>query len=527
MIVLFILIIIDSNLIMHKNYILFSKTLLNNFKFILAYFTIILSNVCYTYSQSDSLRQNPIDILRNDISAIISNPDFAIANIGVCIQSVETGEFIFKNNDSKNFVPASTQKVITTAAALDLLGEDFKFTTKLYLDGQILPGGEFLGNIIIRGLGDPTISKYYHKNPMDILENWTKKIDSMGINSIKGKIIADDSYFDDMYYGPGWSWDDFPYYYSSQVSALTINDNRVDFYIYSGDSVDDYSHITAYPVSSYYRLINNVKTVVSSNQGSVNSNREINSNVIKLNGSIPYEKSRKTSEVVNVTIDNPSMFFANLFKQKLEEKKIVVNGVLVRKADTPENIDYSAMYPVIETYSPPLSEIINVVNQESHNLAAEMIFKTLGKESSGNGSFVSGADYIAKFLAKAGVNNQNVRIVDGSGLSRLNLISPRSMVSVLSYIHRSSFREVFVKSLAKPGEPGTLKRRMGKSKAEKSVTAKTGSMNYISAICGYVNTSDNETFAFAIMLQNFTVPGTLANNLQDLLLMRLSSFSRK
>lgn len=499
----------------------------NKIRHLLIYFILVLASDYSVISQTDSLRTNSIDVLRNDISAIISNPDFANANIGICIQSVETGEFIFKHNESKNFVPASTQKIVTTSAALDLLGEDFKFTTKLYLDGQIMPNGEFLGNVIIRGLGDPTISKYYHRNPMEILENWAKKIDSLGISSIKGKIIADDSYFDNAYYGQGWSWDDFPYYYSSQVSALTINDNRVDFYIYSGDSVDDYSHITNYPVSPYYRLINNVKTAVSSNNAVINSNREINSNIIKLSGAVPFEKSRKSSQAISVTIDNPSMFFLNLFKQKLEEMKIVVNGVLVRKADTPENIDYLSMFPLIETFSPPISEIIAVINQESHNLAAEMVFKTLGKESSGIGSFESGAEFVTKYLAKAGVNTQNVRIVDGSGLSRLNLISPRSMISVLNYIYRSSFRDVFMKSLAKPGEPGTLKRRMSRSKAEKRVYAKTGSMNYISAICGYITTNDNETFAFAIMLENFTVPGTLANNLQDLLLMRLSSFSRK
>lgn len=475
---------------------------------------------------NDSTRISSIEMLRNDLTALINNPDFSNANIGILIQEVESGELIFQHNDSKNFIPASTQKAITTAAALDLLGADFKFVTKVYLDGVLLPTGEYIGNIIIRGLGDPSLSKYYYKDPLEILDHWVKKLDSMGINSIKGKIIADDSYFDDIYYGPGWSWDDFPFYYSSQVSALNINDNRVDLYIYSGDSVKDYAHIVPYPLSSYYRIVNTVKTADENSQGQVYIHRDINSNIIKLSGSVPFEKKRKASQSISVTIDEPAMFFLNLFKQKLDDNKINFSGVLVKRTDLPDNIDYSELSPALEHYSAPLSEIISIINQESHNLATEILFKSLGKESTGEGSFAKGSELVGKYLSKAGVNIQNVKVSDGSGLSRLNLISPRSLVNVLNYVYRSQHKDEFIKSLARPGEPGTLKRRMNRSRAEKSVSAKTGSMNNVSAICGFVNTSDNQTFAFAIMMQNFTVPLTLANNLQDLLLMRLSSFSR-
>ena len=478
-------------------------------------------------AQTDTIRSNPVEILRNDINALIANPDFSNANIGICVQAVESGEYIFLSNDSKTFIPASTQKVITTAAALELLGENFKFATKIYLDGKLNPDGEFVGNIIIRGLGDPSLSKYYYKSPIEILESWVKTIDALGINSIKGNIIGDDSYFDGSYYGPGWSWDDFSYYYSSQVSALSINDNRIDFFIYSGDSVGDVSRITPYPISSYYRLVNNVRTSPASVQSNITGIRDINSNIIRLSGTVPFEPGRKTSYSYSTTIDNPAMFFLSLFRNILDEKKISFSGGLLMKSDMHEFIDYAALTPQIEFYSPPLSEIISIINQESHNLAAEMLFKTIGKENSGIGSFYSGSEYVLKYLSKAGVNTQNIRVTDGSGLSRLNLMSPRNMVNVLNYIYRTPYKDVFMKSLSKPGEPGTLKRRMTRSKAEKSVFAKTGGMNYVSAICGYVSTADNETFAFSIMMQNFTVPATLATNLQDLILMRLSSFSRK
>jgi D-alanyl-D-alanine carboxypeptidase/D-alanyl-D-alanine-endopeptidase (penicillin-binding protein 4) len=482
----------------------------------------------FTYAQVDTnYRINQLEILRSDIRSLINNPDFTNANLGLCVQALESGEYIFNYNESKNFIPASTQKVLTTAAALELLGSDFKYSTKFYLDGNIMPDGEFIGNVIIRGIGDPSISKYHFKEPLEILENWAKVIDSMGIRSIKGNLIGDDSYFDNIYYGPGWSWDDFSYYFSSQVSALSINDNRVDFYIYSGDSIGDYARISAYPNSQYYRIINNIKTTKSQEDNNITGFRNYGTNIISLWGTTSYDALRKKSNSISVTLDNPTLFFLNLFKQKLNERKIVFSGGLLRQADLPERINYSVLNPISEHFSPNLIEILTVINQESHNLSAEMIFKTLGKESTGIGDFEHGSEYILNYVSKAGVNKQNIKIVDGSGLSRLNLMSPRSQVSVLNHIHRSTFRDKFMKTLARPGEPGTLKRRMTKSKAEKNVFAKTGSMNYVSAICGYLTTSDGELMAFSLMFQNFTVPITLANNLQDLILMRLSSFSRK
>ncbi|MBX3043367.1 MAG: D-alanyl-D-alanine carboxypeptidase/D-alanyl-D-alanine-endopeptidase [Candidatus Kapabacteria bacterium] len=476
-------------------------------------------------AQSDSIKSIPVEVLRSDLNALISSSDFANANIGICVQSLETGEYIYQHNESKNFIPASTQKIITTAAGLDLLGEDFRFSTKMYLDGNLSPNGIFAGNLILRGLGDPTISKYFYKEPLEIIDSWVRKLDSLGITSINGNLIGDDSYFDDTYYGPGWSWDDFTFYYSAQVSALSFNDNRVDFYIFSGDSAGATARLTPYPVSSYYRIINSIRTV-SDNYNKIIISRTPNGNILNLTGSVPYELSRKTSQNVSITIDNPTHFLLDQFKNKLIEHNIRFTGGVFQKSSFHENIDYTQINPIIEFYSPSLKDIIPIVNQESHNLAAEMLFKTLGKESSGTGSFESGSEFVMSYLQKAGVNTQTIRILDGSGLSRLNLISPDNLVKVLNYIYRSPYSENFMNSLAKPGDPGTLKRRMTRSKAEKSVLAKTGSMNNVSAICGYVTSGDGEIFSFSIMMQNFTVPITMATNLQDLILMRLSGFYR-
>jgi len=465
--------------------------------------------------------------LKNDLKVLIENPDFADATLGVSIFSPEYGEFIFRHNDTKNFLPASINKIITSTAALELLGSEFTYNTKLFLDGYIQSNGEFNGNIIIRGSGDPTMNKYFYENPLDIFEIWIKKLDSLGIRSIRGNIIGDDNYFDDVYYAPGWSWDDFVYEYSSQVNALTFNDNKIDISVISANSVGEYAMINVFPENSYARVINNILTVDSTGFTRIMARRDANTNIIELFGTIMYDSTADNTYELSVTIDNPTLFFLSLFKSSLERHNIRFRGALLDIDEYPsQRINYSEMMLVSELESTKLSEIIKVINKSSNNLMAEIVFKTIAKEISGIGSFEKASEQIYLYLLANGVNPERVKIVDGSGLSRLNLASPALFTNLLSNIYRSEKKDEFIQSLARPGENGTLSRRMRRSRAEYNVFAKTGSMNSVSTLAGFVNTRDNETLAFTIMIQNFTVPQSLARNLQDLICMRLASFSR-
>jgi D-alanyl-D-alanine carboxypeptidase/D-alanyl-D-alanine-endopeptidase (penicillin-binding protein 4) len=221
------------------------------------------------------------------------------------------------------------------------------------------------------------------------------------------------------------------------------------------------------------------------------------------------------------------LYLLNIFREILEDKQIRFRGALLDIDDWNEKLSYLNLDPIIIIESIPLFEIIKIINKESHNLSAELLLKTIGKESSGIGTYEAGIEKIKEFLEISGISPENMVIVDGSGLSRFNLISPRYQINLLSWIYRSDYKNELLNSLAVPGENGTLERRMKRSLAEKNVIAKTGSMNNVNNIMGYVQTRDGETLAFSIMMQNFTVPSSLARNLQDLILMRLASFSRK
>ena len=507
--------------------------LIFQFYFIFAYMKprliiiLVLFQIYTGYSfipASDSVQfQTKLNELRADIEAMFNTPDLSNAFTGICIQSVETGEYFYRLNDTRNFIPASTNKLLTTATALELFGKDFKFNTRIYLDGNLKDNGEFDGNLIIRGGGDPTLSRYFYYNPTSIFDKWAKMLDSLGIKSIKGNIIGDDSYFDDVKYPKGWAWDDFQFTYSSQVNSLTFNDNSVEIKILPGDSVGSMAKINVFPDNNYIRIINNIRTTEKNKATDVYAYRENGSNFIELYGQTGLNSDAYSIEI---TIEDPTLFFLNVFLKSLDAQRIRFTGTLISSKDWLSKIDYSNLTPFALQESPTLIQIISVINKESHNLASEMLLKSLGKESTGTGSFDNGIEQVLKFAAKSGIPKDKIKYADGSGLSRLNLNSPRYQTTMLNYIYRSDIKEDFMETLAKPGEPGTLRARMIKSRAEKNVKAKTGSMNNVSAICGFLTTRDKETLSFSIMIQGFTVPISIVQNIQDMLLMRVSSFSR-
>ncbi len=446
--------------------------------------------------------------------------------MGASVISVESGEYFYRRHDKENFIPASTLKPVTAAAALNALGEDFSYFTALYLDGEIDEAGEFVGNVIVRGSGDPTLSTEFYEDPVDIIDGWTEILDSLGINSIKGNLIGDDNYFDDERYAPGVFIEDAQYPYAAQVSALSLNDNKIDFRIKPAADVGEPASVSYYPKNSYVRAINNIGTGDTNSFAEIVPVKEIGSNIIELYGKVPRDTVGGKTYETSVAVENPTLLFLSVLKNELAERNIRFRGAMLDADDYAEELTYYDLTPTAVFKSRELKEIILIINKRSLNLAAELVFKTIAKETRGETSFAAAAEEVEKFLAGAGVNVADIHIADGSGLSRLNLISPAAQTTFLSYMWRSPNKEIFVGSLARPGKDGTLKKRMRWTRAQKSVKAKTGTMTGVSAICGYVETRDGETLAFSVMIQGHTAPKTVAQNLEDLILMRLSSFSK-
>lgn len=469
----------------------------------------------------DSLTLQEIYIQLDDI---FNDQSFVNAHWGVVIQSLATGEYFYKRNENKFFVPASNLKLFTTAAGLIILGPSYKFSTNFWTNGY-QTGSTLVGDLIIQGRGDPTISgRFYNGDINFVFDTWIDSLLEKGITKIKGNIVGDDNLFDDLGLGDGWAWDYETDWYAAQSSALSYNDNCIDLVIKYNKELDSVI-VTQKPELRGIVVLNNVKPALDGEQTRINVIRERGTNVINV-----YGRFRKSSDslVTYSTVKNPTLLLIMAFKNRLESRGIRVNGYTVDVDDYEKFIDYKINKLLFTTYSDELSEIIKVINKNSQNFFAEQLLKTIGLEVSGLGSATNGILAAKEIFSEIGLNPDNIEMFDGSGLSHLNMITPKQVVELLKYIYSDAILyPYFYNSLPIAGIDGTLGRRMKNTIAENNVRAKTGYISHVRSLSGYAYTADNEPVAFSMIANNFNVPVKLAENLQDLVCLRITNFRRK
>jgi D-alanyl-D-alanine carboxypeptidase/D-alanyl-D-alanine-endopeptidase (penicillin-binding protein 4) len=461
--------------------------------------------------------------LNRDLAAIIADQNFADATWGISVVSCDNGETLFDFNESQNRQVASNIKLLTTATALRRLGPEYRYVTELYAGGELLGSGELSGNLIVKGSGDPSISPSFGVDPREMIRGWKRVLDSLGIRSLQN-IVVDASYFDDIPYAPGWAWDDEPYGFNAPINAAAIYDNSIEVTVTPGKNPGDPVSIDISPSTGYVTLKVSALTTRADSIATIDIRRERGSSVIVVCGNITAE-SAPYSE--HISVDRPSLFFATLMKEELERSGIVVHGAAYDARDYPERFTYATLRRVAYHESPPLREIVAATNKQSLNLAAEMLIKKLGREFNGVGSTAAGIDMVKRFLGDAGIDVEHLKLYDGSGLSRQNMIAPLDITKFLRWLQRSPIAKDFTSSLAIAGKDGTLMNRLRGTLAENNTVGKTGYLGGIRALSGYTRTRDGELLAFSIVTNNYSVPTSVVNTAQDLIIMRLASFSRK
>ena len=455
-----------------------------------------------------------------DMDDIFNDPNFSNAQWGVVIQSLETGEYFYKRNESKLFIPASDLKLFTTAAGLFLLGPEYRFSTNVYINGNI-DGSILVGDLVIEGRGDPTISgRFYNNNMFKVYEDWADSLASLGIDEITGNIIGYDDDFDDKPFGRGWPWDFESYWFEAPSGAISFNDNVVNINI---TTQSDKAVISIVPDLNYIVVHNNVQIVDGDSASSIDVYRERGTNLVNVFGTIHKGDSVQTF----VTVNNPTQYSMVVLKSILKKKGIEVKGYPIDIDASEGPISLNQIRKIFTFFSPPFKEIIKVINKNSENFFAEQLIKTIGFEEKDFGSIDTGVEAIQDVLKDMGINPDNMIIADGSGLSRLNLITPKQLVTLLGYMYKSKYFIPFFNSLPIAGIDGTLGKRMKNTKAAGKVRAKTGYLDEVRSLSGYAFTGDNEPVAFAIIANNFLVPYKLVDNLQDLVCIRLANFRRK
>src|SRR3989337_1959074 len=417
---------------------------------------VLLSSSQVVFSKNSS--EYPHRLLESIPREALSN-----GRLGVVVKSLTTDEFIFQYNSDKLFVPASNVKVLTSVTALSILKPDYRFKTVFYSGGDVTQG-VIHGGLYIKGYGDPTLSTQY-------LETIAEEFKSLGVKEIKGGIIVDDSYFDNVRYGKGWKEKWKGDVFSPPISALSLNYNT--FYIKVYPSKPGRIPIVALePKGTNVNVIS--KAITTNKGGRLTAVWLEGGKTIKLDGSI----SRRTpSYTLEITTRNPTLYAGSAFKRILDDAGIRVEGY-VTVGVVP---DWAGV--LYTHFSDPLYLIIAEFNKNSVNIIGENIVKTLGATIIGEpGTWEKGTQVVSNFLHEIGIK-ESFEIFDGSGLSLLNRVSPNAITDVLEYAHNDQVISLkFLNSLSIGGVDGTLKKRFMRSEVEGRVMAKTDHLSNVNTL---------------------------------------------
>ncbi|MCH8289367.1 MAG: D-alanyl-D-alanine carboxypeptidase/D-alanyl-D-alanine-endopeptidase [Candidatus Marinimicrobia bacterium] len=492
-------------------------------RFKLSLVSIIIMTISVGCAAGGVSLNTPEARLKAEIDHLLADPAFASATWGVYIESPDKREVLYRRNEDKLLIPASNLKLFTTAVALVRFGPNFTYKTRLYYDGKI-QNGTLKGDLVIRGSGDPTISGRYNGGDLTAtFREWSDSLKSLGINRIEGNIIGDDDYFDDVPLGKGWSWDDEPQWYSAHTSGLSFNDNAIDLKIRPGENPGDKAVIKLDPPTSYVQIKNNIRTTEPDSISYYGFSRSIDGNLFTFWGKFPVNKKESKTWA---SVRNPTLYTATVLKETLESAGIEITGEAKDVDDISSKPDYSKIQVAAVYTSPPMSTMIKTVNKPSQNFYAEQLLKTLGKEYQNEGSWSAGVKVVKSFLNAVGIDGNAIKIVDGSGLSRLNLVSPRQVATLLRYMRQHRYGKYYYDSLPIAGLDGTIRRRMIGTNAQGNLRAKTGHISYVRALSGYVTTADGEDIVFSFIVNNYDVPTSMADELQNRIGVILSNYSR-
>jgi D-alanyl-D-alanine carboxypeptidase/D-alanyl-D-alanine-endopeptidase (penicillin-binding protein 4) len=460
---------------------------------------------------------NAVERLRQDLLDVTRRPGVARAAWGIVVQSLDRREPLFELNPGTLLVPASVAKLVTVATAVDAVGWDFRYTTTLRAGGAIVDG-VLRGDLLVVGSGDPSIGG----RSGDDLSTWAEGLKAAGVRRIEGRIVGDDDAVEEPRPQLAWAWDDLGYTNGALFGALNLAENRTTITIAPGPSSGAPTSITVEPRLSFRGITNRVVTGPAGSPLLVWPEQRPGESSLTVAGSIP---AGGVPVVLGIAVGNPTLWFANALKSRLVRDGIEVTG---EAADIDEVAPPSSRdtLPVLFTHrSRPLSEIAQPLLKESINLYAEALMRL----NAGRDVFPTNdaaLEGLRKRLESWGISSGSYQLVDGSGLSRRDTISPEAVLAVLTRMADSSGKSPFVTGLPIAGVDGSLAGRMKGTAAEGNVKAKTGTMSNIRSLAGYVTSRDGERLALVILINNFEGTGVNANDALDAIVVRLASFTR-
>jgi len=411
-------------------------------------------------------------------------------NMGIKIVSLENNKTLYAYNSQKLLMPASTNKLYTCAAALHYLGNNHTFKTRVLKNKN---------NLVLKGGGDPDLTINQLDSLAIIVSKNIKKVDTL---------YVDDTFLDSLNYGEGWMWDEGPWWYSAPIGALSVNDNCIDFYVEPGD-IGSPADISYFPETSYITFENNSITVndtLDFNKLEIDRDWVTNGNNFSVSGEIIDTTKRDT---LYRNIYDPSLFAGTIFRQLLNEHGTIVKQ-LSRK--TQDLTDYKEL---TVHYSDSLIVSAKNLMNESDNLTAELFVKSIGALDTLPGTWEAGLDKVKSFLAEqVKIDTSNIRLADGSGVSRYTLTNSDQLISLLSWVYNSKYKNDFISTLPGGGWPkSTLEKRLIEEGG--LVRAKTGGLSGARNLAGYIDSPKYGTVAFSILMNGYIGSSSKHRNVQN------------
>lgn len=438
--------------------------------------------------------------LRERIEAVLARPSLSRADWGIEVRDAESGRLLYARNADRLFIPASNLKLVVTTTAAHYLPIDYRYRTTLYGTGPVR-GGVLEGDLVLYGRGDPLIGDRYGPR-MAVWEALADSLRARGITRVAGQVVADDSHFEATHLRPDWEAYDLRWWYAAPVGALGFNDNSVEVHIQPG-AVGERARVTWEPRSGYVEVENRTVTVGARGRSTFDLERA-GPRRIRAVGQMP---SSAGADVEFFAVENGAEYAGVTFRETLERRGIAVGRPAVRVVSSPAASPAARATVLAEHWSDPLPRVIAPILLKSQNWIAETLLKTVGREVRGEGSWDAGIQVEREFLTReVGIDSADVELRDGSGLSAGNLVTPRALVQLLSYVHRTPRMRVVRDNLPVSGREGSLKARFGDLPGR--VAAKTGYIGNVDSLSGFVTMDDGRTAVFSIIANKSGQPSS-------------------
>ena len=482
--------------------------------------------------------------LQSKIRQMLARPELRRGSVGVKIVSLDTNRTIFEENAQKYFMPASNMKSYTVAAALEKLSPDFRFVTSVYASMTPDASGTIRGDLSVYGRGDVSFSTAFEGGDSSTkLNALADKIVQAGVKRIEGNLVGDESYFTGSPIPYSWEWDDLQWKSGAEISALPVNDNLVELVV-KPSAANAACFVQTLPVNAIVKIVNRCQTATTGTQREIRVTKKLDQNILEISGTMPLGDAGYTG---NVTVSRPAQLFVEMLRGLLIQKGVTITGQNKVINASEKSFSGIASLPPIEIAkleSPPFSIVAAKTMKPSQNAYTETILWTLGEHTGRQQELVSatdeaavkklqktssaelGAKVVQKFLNEIGIAPDSVIQWDGSGLSRHNLITPDSAVALYTYMSKSRYAAVWRESLTVGGVDGTLQNRFKGTVAANNIRGKTGTIDQVSTLSGYVTTAAGERLVFSILVNGVSNVRTRQAAIDEIVV-ALASFNGK